>query len=248
MKNKQINDIDPRVRREQLRRQEIHLAILQAAEKIIIAKGFSAMTMNDVASEARLSKATLYKYIPSRNRILYEIVSRHLQEWENKVRRIVESRAKATEKLQIIISDMLSFHHNKSNINRILLMDGTTMKFMRVLCTGGQEQANQDIICFRSRREKIMQLLAGVIEDGVAQGEFRSLDPGETVYFISSLLIGIFHASFWKVHTEKMNEEELSKKLFEFIYPALRNPAGCASSSPAKKPFFNTPKKEKQEK
>ena len=53
------------VRRErELRRREGYREIiLHAAERVILRKGYSALTMDDVAREAQLSKATIYKYV-----------------------------------------------------------------------------------------------------------------------------------------------------------------------------------------
>ena len=80
-KNPVSTDLDDlRTKRELLRREEIYRSILLAAEKVLLAKGYTAMTMDDVAREACLSKATLYKYIDSKYMILFEIISRYLDD------------------------------------------------------------------------------------------------------------------------------------------------------------------------
>jgi len=54
-----------------MRRVEIYFA----AAKIIREKGFQATSLQDIAREVGLTKAGLYHYIPSKERLLYEIMN-----------------------------------------------------------------------------------------------------------------------------------------------------------------------------
>lgn len=50
--------------------QKRHRQILQAATKIIAAKGFWGMSLQDVADEIGITEAALYHYIASKNDLL----------------------------------------------------------------------------------------------------------------------------------------------------------------------------------
>lgn len=225
-KNDQPNADDLRAKRECQRRAEIHRSILQAAKRIIIAKGFSAMTMDDVAREACLSKATLYKYISSKERILFEIVFRYLEELEAMVRQAVESEAGAVEKLRRVIAEMVAFQQAKSNISRILLMDESTIKFMRLLCEADgklqDEHLRQNIAILEGKYKEITWLIAQVIEEGIASGEFRPVDPQETVFFIGALLGGVHHSRFWSKELIVFPDDEVAERSISFILSSLR--------------------------
>jgi len=235
-KNDQSHADDLRPQRERQRREEIHRSILQAAERIIISKGFTAMTMDDVAHETCLSKATLYKYISSKERILFEIVFRYLEELETMVRQAVESRAAAAEKLRRIIAEMVAFQQAKSNISRIMLLDESTIKFMRLLCEGGtgvqDEPLRQSVATLSSKYREITRRIAQVIEEGISSGEFRPVDPQETVFFIGALLGGVHHSRFWSKELVVFPDEEVAERSFSFIHSSLRKrDEGSATAS-----------------
>ncbi len=248
------NDEDPRAKREFLRREEIHRSILLAAERIIIAKGYTAMTMDDVAREAGLSKATLYKYIPSKERILFEIASRYLDEATEIVRKVVDSNAGSAEKLREIIREVIRFQRARSNISRILLLDKATIRFMRLMLAAdgksGSDQFNKNLDILKRKNQDIVKLFVKSIEEGVATGEFRPLDPLETAHFIGAFLEGINHSWVWKKQMNDLSEGELARRIFVFIFASLRNPAGPARAdlpeAPDKK-STNAPAGERKE-
>jgi len=226
MKYDKISADDPRAERELRRREEIRRAILDAAEKIIIIKGYTAMTMDDVAREAGLSKATLYKYISSKGLILFEIVSHYLDMEREKIRGIADSEARASEKLRAIIAEIVGFHRAKCNIARILLMDKSTFHILRLIYGGDVKAANEQFYrklnVLKRKSLEISKLIARIIEEGVASGEFRPVDPMETVFIIDSLLSGTNHPRLWQNGLAGLPADELSEKIFAFIYSSLR--------------------------
>ena len=92
-------------REKEQRRQEI----ISAAEKVFYKKGVDHATMDDVAEEAELSKATLYLYFNSKEEIYSAIFSKS-QETLFKV--IEKATAKVTdtpEKIAAFLSAFISF-------------------------------------------------------------------------------------------------------------------------------------------
>jgi AcrR family transcriptional regulator len=217
---------DSKTKRKLLRRQKIHLSIIHAAEKIIISKSYTAMTMDDVAREACLSKATLYKYIPGKGRILFEIARHALDEVEVKVRRVADSEAGASEKLRAIIAEVVHFHKTKRNIGRMLMMDKAAFKFLRLIYKGEGKAWNEDfrksVNLLKRKTLGTLKLISRIIEEGVASGEFQPVDPMETVFFIESLLAGINRPRLWEMKLVDWPEDELSEKIFVFIYSSIR--------------------------
>ena len=55
--------------------QKRHRQILQAATKIIAAKGFWGMSLQDVADEIGITEAALYHYIASKNDLLTMVIN-----------------------------------------------------------------------------------------------------------------------------------------------------------------------------
>ncbi len=63
--------IEERRRKE---RQQRERQILRAAKKVFVKKGFRAATMEEIARTARLSKAAIYLYFPSKEDLYLEVV------------------------------------------------------------------------------------------------------------------------------------------------------------------------------
>lgn len=67
--------------------------ILEVAEKLFIENGIESVTIADVAKAARLTKATLYRYFPSKEEMAQEIFRGVTQGWRERNERGVWSMA-----------------------------------------------------------------------------------------------------------------------------------------------------------
>ncbi len=222
----------PRAKRESRRREEIRSAILLAAERIINAKGYTAMSMDDLAREAGLSKATVYKYVPSKGRILFEIISHHLDTEGAKIQAIADSGRSASEKLRAIVVEIIGFYQAKRNIARMLLVDKSLFRFLRLIYGGNVkaagDQIRRKIAVLRRKGEELSRIIARVLEEGSASGEFRPVDARETVFLIDALLAGISHPRLWEDGMAEVPADRLAEKIFDFIISGLRKPKGEA--------------------
>jgi AcrR family transcriptional regulator len=118
--------------RELRRREGYRETILHAAERVILRKGYSATTMDDVAREAQFSKATLYKYVPGKGILLFEIMGHYFDEIQNRMAEILAGPGTAGEKLRLFIRMILLYQEDKENITRVLWMDNAMLKLVRV--------------------------------------------------------------------------------------------------------------------
>jgi AcrR family transcriptional regulator len=196
--------------REEKRRQEYRRLILQAAERIIARKGYSAMTMDDVAREAEFSKATIYHYFRSKSELSLEILATFFEETDRQVRKILALRKSATEKLRRGIRFYLQFNLDKENISRMLFMDPSFIEKMKMFMTEEKKLASETdrrfIARIKAKRREILDGVAEILKDGVAAGEFRRLDIPGAVTFLESVLQGYSHVRFWQARPHTVNE------------------------------------------
>ncbi len=196
--------------REERKRQEYRRIILQAAERIIARKGYSAMTMDDVAREAEFSKATLYHYFRSKSELSLEILATFFEETDRQVRKILSLRKSATEKLRRGIRFYLKFNLDKENISRMLFMDPSFIEKMKMFVTEEKKLASETdrrfIARIKAKRREILDGVAEILKDGVAAGEFRRLDVPGAVTFLESVLQGYNHIRFWQDRPHTVNE------------------------------------------
>jgi AcrR family transcriptional regulator len=205
-----MNNKELRREREERRRQEYRRLILQAAERVIARKGYSAMTMDDVAREAEFSKATLYHYFRSKGELSLEILATFFEETDRQVRKILKLRKSATEKLRRGIRFYLQFNLDKENISRMLIMDPSFIEKMKIFMTEEKkltsEMDRRFIARIKAERREILESVAEILKDGVAAGEFRRLDIPGAVTFLESVLQGFSHIRFWQARPYSVKE------------------------------------------
>jgi len=205
--------------REERKRLEYRRLILQAAERVIVRKGYSAMTMDDVAREAEFSKPTLYHYFRSKGELSLEILANFFEETDRQVRKILTLRKSATEKLKQGIRFYLQFNQDKENISRMLIMDPSFIEKMKVFMTEEKkltsEMDRRFIVRIKAKRREILDGVAEILKEGVSAGEFRRLDIPGAVTFIESVLQGYSHVRFW--NTRPLTVTEATALIHGFI-------------------------------
>ncbi len=223
-----MKDTDVRRTREARRREGYREIILHAAERVIVRKGFSALTMDDVAREAQLSKATVYKYIAGKGDLLFEIVAHYFDDMAGRLDAILAGPASAAEKLHLAVRQALQDHEDKKYLTRVLWMDNAMLKLMRVFAEaggrpGGLPAADRKrIAVLREKRERIVSAACRILEQGVASGEFRPMDSGRAASFLEAVVEGYGHARFWG--GTGAPPAEAASGLTQFILEGIRNP------------------------
>lgn len=76
--------------RRELNKIHCRSRILKASRRLFSAKGYEETTIEDVAEKARISKATLYNYFPSKESLLIGIAEDELEQ----IRRLIETELK----------------------------------------------------------------------------------------------------------------------------------------------------------
>lgn len=66
--------VSPRIARRERRRERSREEIVEAARRVLLAKGIAATTLDAVAKEVGLTKAALYYYYPSKDALFFEII------------------------------------------------------------------------------------------------------------------------------------------------------------------------------
>ena len=161
-------DALPRRRRNEARPQEL----LDAALTLFVQKGFAATRAEEVAAHAGVSKGTLYLYYPSKEELLKAVIAHFLSA------RIAEGAAQvagfagpATELLRSILIDWWT-----------QLYDSPASGVFKLVIT---EVRNFPEIAQYYHREVVQRahdLLGGILQRGVAQGEFRAVNVDHAVH------------------------------------------------------------------
>jgi len=219
---------DVRRERELRRREGYRETVLHAAERVILRKGFSALTMDDVAREAQLSKATIYKYIAGKGVLIFEIMGHNFDDIRDRVAGIVDGPGTAGEKLGRVVRAVLESGEDMKHVNRVLWMDKAVLKLMRVFAplpgkAGAAPPADRKVMTMlRQKRQMLIDLGGRIFEEGVASGEFRRMDTRAAADFLESVLQGYMHMRFWQ--GDAPLPPTAAESLTRFIIDGIRNP------------------------
>jgi AcrR family transcriptional regulator len=216
---------DLRATREVQRRQENRETILHAAQTIIRRKGFSAVSMDDVAAEAQFSKATLYKYFRSKSELVFEILIHFLEDLDGRLRNVRDQAAGARERLRDWISCSLRFLSENENLTRVLLLDRSFMRLLQIF-VGKQSRAGTDaekkfLQKIMAKRKAMLEGSRILLQEGVAAGEFRPMDVAAGVKFIEAVIEGYFVEKFWD--DSKPDVERDTGPIEDFIFCGIQN-------------------------
>jgi len=214
--------------RERQRREGYRETILHAAERVILRKGYSATTMDDIAREAQFSKATLYKYVPGKGVLLFKIMGHYFDEIRDRMAGILAGPGTAGEKLRLSIRMILQYNEDKKNITRVLWMDNSMLKFMRAFAAssgkpGPAAAADRKMLALLQQKKlEASEVGAKLLEEGIAAGEFRSMDTVAALSFIDAVLQGYAHNRFWQ--GDAPVTPSAADDLTRFILEGIRDP------------------------
>jgi len=216
---------DPRTERESQRREDFKRSIIHAAEAVILRGGIPAATMDDVARKARLSKATLYRYFKSKGDLLFEIIVHYYDEIQQQLQAVLDSPGRrAVDKLKASIRAVLAYQEENENIARVIMMDPSVLKLMRVFvdeeARARSAAGRRFLQMMKTRRQDVVDTGARLIAMGIESGDFRDLDVPSAVLFLEALLQGFIHS---RILFEKTGSiDELTEMIAGFVLRGIQ--------------------------
>ena len=219
---------DVRREREVRRREGYREIILHAAEKVILRKGYSSLTMDDVAREAQLSKATIYKYVPGKGALLFEILGHFFDDIRVGLVGIADGPGSAAEKLGRVVQAALQSGEDTRHFSRVLWMDKAMFKLMRLFAhppgkAGSAPAADRKMLAMvKLKRQELIDVAARILKEGIASGEFRPMDSAQAAAFVEAVLQGYAHSQLWQSDAPRL--PVAAESLTRFIIEGIRNP------------------------
>ncbi|MDW3229753.1 MAG: TetR/AcrR family transcriptional regulator [Acidobacteriota bacterium] len=209
---------DLREERQQKKAQINKMYIFRAAERVLIRKGYTAMTMDDIAQESQFSKATIYQYFKGKGELIYEVVASYLEDLNQQIIKIKSRDTNASTKLKEVIRCVSRFHKEKENIARVFMMDKSVIERMRIFLKRQRPSSNLDkkfLQMVKTGSGLISSHVADILAEGINSGEFNPVNLNEAVAFLASTLQGFCHQKYWFKKQYNLNQEtELVSSFF----------------------------------
>ncbi|MBC8756721.1 TetR/AcrR family transcriptional regulator [Kordia sp. YSTF-M3] len=174
--------------------------IVRTAEMLFKQKGYSAVTMRDIAKAMGIKAASLYNHIQSKQEILSDIIITIGEQFTQGMAQIVAAEISSIEKLERIIA--LHVQITMENPSRMATMNNDWMHL--------EEQIEYYLTLRRNYEESFRQIL----KQGIESRELKTVDPEIILFSILSTLRSLY---LWIPKREDILKEDLLGKLSKVL-------------------------------
>ncbi|MER2107482.1 MAG: TetR/AcrR family transcriptional regulator [Solibacillus sp.] len=160
---------------QKLERRDI---IVQAAKELILQRGIHDVQLQDVAQEAGIGIATLYRYFPNKEQLVLAVSNIITQQMTEALRAITTTAGTAYEQLECMLDYYIEFSDEPEH---------RFLKFFRAFeqYKPGMEESEAHAEYLAIRRELVTVLLI-LVEKGKQDGSLRS-DIDLNVYIVTAI-------------------------------------------------------------
>ncbi len=155
--------------------------ILSAAEKVFAAKGFFSTTMSDIAREAEFGTGSLYKYFKSKEDLYFTLIDEKVKEINGPVKAELSKKIPALERIKKALGLQFEFFERNRDFFRIYTSERSRFEWTV------KDELGKDL---HEKMVAYIRLLAGVMKEGIEEGEFRPLNPMD----LAHALVGIVNS------------------------------------------------------
>jgi AcrR family transcriptional regulator len=202
---------DRRQREKERRKTEI----IDAAERLFFSRSYENVSMDDIAREVELNKATLYLYFENKETLFATIVLRGIRILKEKYRECREKRVPGIVKVALMGQAYYQFSLEYPDYLRLIHFFGSE-RFSR------ENPYTAEIGKGYGTCRKILQ---DAIREGIDDGTIRAdLDPFLTSMYLMISFMGILSMeNKWKlvIEAEGFSYEQYTSEFFRFIIPAI---------------------------
>ncbi len=174
--------------------------ILKEATKIFAEKGYEVASLDEVANNLGVTKASFYYYFRSKNDILREIIGEAVREMKTAVD-IGETKLTSVQKLHELI--------------RILVKNNTYSQERAKIITEQTDNLpmrNRETI--KRRKKEVDTVLQKILQDGVSEGIFDIKDVQIASYAIIGLCGWAYH---WYKPDRRLGSEQIAELFIDFV-------------------------------
>lgn len=177
-----------------LRRQKKRQDIMRASKELFVRHGIDRVTVDEIASTARVSKVTIYNHFGSRENLIQELVLDILQDENEHMQFIAESDMSPADQIEAVMMMKIESHETG---NRALILDAADrdpdlkLKMEKAVSEGkkwlekiygqaqsegkAEEKVKADTFYAYLEMMAAFACSAGLIEDGRPTEELRGL-------------------------------------------------------------------------
>ena len=174
-------------------RKEREALILQAAEEVLLEKGYHAMSMDEIAARVGVAKGTLYLHFARKDELVYRLFEDDMERVLQLIERVTTMEGDARAKLASIFESLYeSFFDQHGQLLYTLYNSIEVNDALREKQHGVMHQ--------------LADMVAGLLDEGKADGVFNTFVPTEVMMRV------FFSMLSPKAYQQLMAEKKMSSK------------------------------------
>lgn len=181
--------------------------IINCAAKLFKEKGYSAVTMRDIAQALDIKAASLYNHIKSKQEILVLIVIDIAEEFTTNINKIVLSDVSTIQKLEKVIQ--LHIDITVRNPNALACLNNDWMHL-----------TDAELTYFIQMREDYEENFRNIITSGIASNEIKNLNAEVIIFSILSTLRTMY---LWYGKNKDFTEKSLKINMKQVLLNGIVN-------------------------
>lgn len=175
--------------------------IVRTASSLFKEKGYSAVSMRDIANEMGIKAASLYNHISGKQEILSTLVLDLARKFTEGMEEVVASDARAVDKIKAVIEMHIDITVEHSEALASLNNDWMHLE-------------NEDLENFINMRENYEENFRNIIKKGIEAGEFRPRHPEVILFSMLSTLRTLY---LWYQKRGKLDVNILKKDMVDVM-------------------------------
>ncbi|MFC2145894.1 TetR family transcriptional regulator [Acidobacteriota bacterium] len=189
--------------------------LLDAALNVFSHKGYAQTTLEEVAREAGVTRGAIYWHFSNKFEMFYAVLQELYRKAGERVTKIIDSDQRPVSKLHQLMREFLLIVANEEEFGII--------EEVQLFKTRKGEEFSRLYKDHVENVKAMRELLAGLIREGIAAGEFdSSLDPEVIIVALLSYIAGI--KSAWLSGIADISIAENAGKLADIFIKGIATP------------------------
>jgi TetR/AcrR family transcriptional regulator len=152
--------------------------ILNAAQKRFGHYGLCKTTMNEIAADVGMGKASLYYYFPDKEAVFQAVIKKEQEEFLSEMKKHMNAETDASSQLKLYVKYRLDYFQNLLNLSKL-----KTESFFNSKPIFGK--VVEDFYKLE------IELVASIIQTGIDKQEFREVNKEEYALLLMNILQGL---------------------------------------------------------
>lgn len=194
--------------------------ILRAAARVFAEKSYAGARVDEIARRAGVNKALLYYHVGNKDTLYGAVIRDNLERFETNMKEVLAKAATPEDRLRAVVTAFTEMTATAPYLPRLILREAAF----------GGVRLPESVLHELAR---IFNVIRGVLDEGVAEGQFRPVDPLLTHFMITGSIMFLTASGplRQRLRSLEQNEapaaaavEDISSLVIELLLDGLRRP------------------------